>query len=319
MKRLLVFVLSCGFFVFDQIRRFCLRSIGKGIAGTCVVLQYHAIPGEQRARFAKQLDILRRYATPVRADSRDALDMSLNYVAVTFDDGLSSFVENALPELEMRKIPTVVFVVVGRLGTVPAWSRHSSDTAWTSVPSTPSEERMLTAEQLQMLDGRVLIGSHSLTHRMLAALSPSELEQEIEGSRRQLEAILGRKVTLFSFPYGAFAEHLLPYCAGYERIFTIEPILARLDARGFVSGRVSVDPTDWGVEFRLKISGYYRWLPHAVAAKRALFTTLRLRPGLLGLHSPGDKQTARLARLKESTEIGSPGKLPDQNELDVER
>ena len=276
MKRLFVFCFSCAFFLCSQIRRLYPRMIGRREPGTCVVLQYHAIPVEQRTKFARQMEVVQRYATPVSADSMARLAMSRHHVAVTFDDGLTSFVENALPELEKRNIPAVVFVVVGRLGSVPAWARYFSDSAWTSGPSIASAERMLTAEQLRELDGRVTIGSHSLTHQMLPELDQAEAMREIEGSRQQLEAILGNRVTLFSLPYGAFAKDVLLYCkhAGYERVFTVEPKLAFSDPQEFVSGRVSVDPTDWALEFRLKLTGYYRWLPYAVGAKRMLFRTL---------------------------------------------
>lgn len=270
MKRVFVLGVSCIFYLYDQARRVFLHMIGKPALGTCIVVQYHAIPSGLRARFGEQMDTLLRYATPIRADWRMALPNSGNHVAVTFDDGLTSFVENALPELEKRNIPSALFVVVGRLGSVPSWRRHSSDKPWTSIPSVASSECMLTAGQLREISGRVIIGSHSLTHELLTELDVPAIEREVEGSRRDLEAILGRKVTLFSFPYGNLSDKLLPYCKGYERVFTIEPRLALRDPKEFVTGRVSVDPTDWDVEFRLKINGSYRWLPYAVALKRSL-------------------------------------------------
>jgi hypothetical protein len=48
----------------------------------------------------------------------------------------------------------------------------------------------------------------------------------------------------------------------------------------FVTGRIDVQPTDWQIEFRLKVLGAYRWLPHAFAVKRALlngFTDIERR------------------------------------------
>ncbi len=277
MKRLFVLGGSLLFFFCGRLRRFCLRLMGRQVSARCVVLQYHAIPEEQRKNFARQMDLVLRCATPVSADSRSPLAMAKNHVAITFDDGLTSFLENALPELEERKIPAVVFVVVGKLGTVPAWTRHSSDTPWTSVPSTASKERMLTAEQVRELSGKVLIGSHGLAHRKLTELDDAGVFDEVVESSRQLEALTGRKVTLFSFPYGAFSSSLLSRCkdAGYERVFTIEPELAFRNPEEFVTGRICVDPTDWPVEFRLKITGCYIWLPHAIAVKRFLLRALR--------------------------------------------
>ncbi len=277
MKRIFVLGISCLWFLGSQLRRTCLRLVGRRASGTCVVLQYHAVPVEQRDNFARQMDILLRCATPIRADSCVPLTASQNHVAVTFDDGLTSFLENALPEIERRGIPASVFVVVGKLGTVPGWTRYSSDTAWTSVPSVAPNESMLTAEQVRELGGKVLIGSHGLAHRRLTELDEAGVLEEIEESCRQLESITGRKVTLFSFPYGAFSTHILLRCkeAGYERVFTIEPKLAFRDPQEFVTGRMCVDPTDWPIEFRLKITGCYTWLPYAVAVKRSLLRVFR--------------------------------------------
>jgi hypothetical protein len=35
----------------------------------------------------------------------------------------------------------------------------------------------------------------------------------------------------------------------------------------FLSGRVKAEPTDWPLEFRLKLLGAYRWLPYAIKWK----------------------------------------------------
>ena len=285
MKRVLMVVISCALFVLDFGQRLFLRLIGKRTPGTCVVLRYHGIPVEQRAAFARQMDILCAIATPIRADNTVALAESQHHVALTFDDGLTSFTENALPELEKRNIPAVVFAVAGRLGMVPAWGRYS--------PEELPEEKMLTGEQLQNLSGKVLIGSHTITHPMVTALDEAEAKREIRDSRRHLEALLRCRVTMFSFPYGAFTEDLLTYCgkAGYERVFSMMPVLAFSNPREFVTGRVSVEPTDWPVEFRLKASGSYRWLPYAFRAKRALFRLAR-RHQSEG-HAPPFKTVAR--------------------------
>ncbi len=269
LKRLFVLSLSLVLFLFDQARRSWGRLVGKPAPGTCVVLEYHSVLTEHREKFARQMDILRHMATPVRADLREKLAPSRRHVAVTFDDGLVSFAENALPELDKRGIPAAVFVATDRLGIVPNWTNYS--------PGARPTERMLSAEELRRLPGTVLIGSHGATHEKLTKLSEPEARREIEGSRRQLEDILGREVRLFSFPYGAFSEQVLSYCraAGYERVFTNLPLLAFSDPHEFVTARVVARASDWPLEFRLKLAGSYRWLPQAFNLKRALLKGLR--------------------------------------------
>jgi peptidoglycan/xylan/chitin deacetylase (PgdA/CDA1 family) len=263
LRRRFAICVSSVVFVYDQACRVFGRTVGKPTAGSCVVLEYHSISAEQRARFAKHLDVLQRVAAPVSADVRQTLAPSQWHVAITFDDGLASFVENALPELELRGIPSTVFVVADRLGTVPNWTSYTG-----AMP----DERMLNADELRSLPASVIVGSHGASHEKLTLLSEPNARREIAESRRQLEAILGRSVTLFSYPYGAFSEHLNVCCreAGYERIFTNLPVAAFSDPHEFVTGRVEVKPTDSLVELRLKIAGSYRWLPAAFKIKRAL-------------------------------------------------
>ena len=45
-------------------------------------------------------------------------------------------------------------------------------------------------------------GAHSRSHADLPRLEASEVVDEISGSRDDLEALLGRHVTAFAYPYG---------------------------------------------------------------------------------------------------------------------
>ncbi|HEV2395325.1 MAG TPA: hypothetical protein VGS27_00100, partial [Candidatus Sulfotelmatobacter sp.] len=69
-----------------------------------------------------------------------------------------------------------------------------------------------------------------------------------------------------------FNQRLLDICraTGYRRVFTILPRLAFSSPQEFATGRVAVDPTDWPLEFRLKLLGAYQWLPYGISAKRKL-------------------------------------------------
>jgi peptidoglycan/xylan/chitin deacetylase (PgdA/CDA1 family) len=118
----------------------------------------------------------------------------------------------------------------------------------------------------------IRLGSHTKTHPFLPKLSDEDAQNEIFLSRVKLEQMLGREFRLFAFPYGAFNDRLVRICreAGYSRVFTTLPYLAELTAEEFVSGRVTVEPTDWPVEFYLKLCGSYRWLPIAFSLKRKL-------------------------------------------------
>lgn len=52
-------------------------------------------------------------------------------------------------------------------------------------------------------DGLVEVGAHTVTHPVLADLPVERQQDEIAGSKRQLEDALGRPVRSFAYPYGA--------------------------------------------------------------------------------------------------------------------
>jgi peptidoglycan/xylan/chitin deacetylase (PgdA/CDA1 family) len=262
LKRLLTLAISCGFFIVCWIGN-ALRRLTNGESdGTCAVLYYHGIASADRVRFARQLDTLLRCTKPVRADFTIPLPQNSRNVSVTFDDGLVSFAENALPELEKRNIPSTLFVVSGRLGQRPDWANYSDEPLTT--------ERTLNSTQLREISERVLIGSHTVTHPMLTGLNEVDAKRELTESRMALEQILERQVTVLSFPYGAFDNCLLEWSreAGYERVFTTLPLPVQSKTHVFAVGRVSTEPSDWPLEFRLKVLGAYQWLPLAFATKR---------------------------------------------------
>jgi peptidoglycan/xylan/chitin deacetylase (PgdA/CDA1 family) len=66
------------------------------------------------------------------------------------------------------------------------------------------QHRCLTEDELRELaTGELVeIGAHTLTHPVLSQLPPDEQQHEIGGSRRRLEALIGRNVTSFAYPYG---------------------------------------------------------------------------------------------------------------------
>jgi peptidoglycan/xylan/chitin deacetylase (PgdA/CDA1 family) len=265
LSRLLKFGISLLFFGVIFLRDRLMSLLGHAKPGGCVVLYYHAVAKKHRELFARQMDLILRCAKPIPANQEEPCGLGGRYVAVTFDDGLESVLENALPELESRRIPSTMFIVVQALGDFPCWMPDS--------PRSDPTQKVMSIEQLRHLSSElVTVGSHTLTHPNLCLVDQAQACREISDSRTELQRILNIDVSLFSFPYGAFNSTLIQTCrdAGYERVFTTLPVLAFGGLKEFVSGRVTVEPTDWPIEFRLKILGAYRWLPLAFALKRKL-------------------------------------------------
>jgi peptidoglycan/xylan/chitin deacetylase (PgdA/CDA1 family) len=267
LKRLLKLAISILFFCGPSCRNAARRILGKKPIGTCVVLYYHGISSEHRAQFARQLDTILRLAKPIPLEGMPTLSQHARYVGVTFDDGFENLLENAVPELQERCIPSTIFVPTEMLGKFPPWLSTVSDRK--------RHGKLMSVDQLKTLPANLVnIGSHGKTHPLFPSLDEEAARRELTESRVKLEEVLNRRITIFSFPYGAFNEDLVGWCreAGYERVFTSSPVIAFSDPNEFVIGRVWAEPTDWRLEFRLKIVGAYRWLPQAFALKRRVLS-----------------------------------------------
>ena len=139
----------------------------------------------------------------------DLLLLTDRAVVVTFDDGYVDVLETAYPLLARYEIPATVFVVSGCLGKRFWWDAGEDDAA-----------RPLTFSELADLAGSRLIdvGAHSVSHPMLATLSPGEQRAEITTSKETLQASLNVPVHGFSYPHGATskATREMVERAGYE-------------------------------------------------------------------------------------------------------
>jgi len=262
---LMVCLFDCAWFQLS-------RSFRGNLPCRCIVLYYHSVPKEYTQRFEEQMRLVLRLAAPLDLRYLKNCAGNRRVVAITFDDSMESFYDNAVPVLMSLNLPATVFAVADALGTRPSWGDKYY------LPN----ERVMSASQLRSLPDAISIGSHTLTHVSLVTVEPEMARMEIAESRQRLENILQRSVTLFSFPHGHFNDSLVHECreAGYERVFTTEPSCA--NANNFVIGRVSVDPWDWPLEFRLKMIGAYRWRMSARIALNWIFRCWSLVKPTLG-------------------------------------
>jgi peptidoglycan/xylan/chitin deacetylase (PgdA/CDA1 family) len=138
-------------------------------------------------------------------------------VAVTFDDGLASVFDLALPVLEKHGIPVTVFLVAGTL------TEAGQPVGWVDDP--PAEPlRTLTLDQvLEMQTAGVRFGSHSQAHRDLTAMGDEECETDLRNSREVLEDLLGTPVRHLAYPRGRHDDRVRRAAAraGFTHGFTL--------------------------------------------------------------------------------------------------
>jgi len=269
--RLIKLLISAFYLAGDHFLKGIYSIFGKKLPGSCVVLYYHVVTKDQRSSFARQMDDIIKYARPVSTSSKSHLETGAHHVAVTFDDAFVCIIENALPELLQRNIPSTIFVPTGYLGRYSGWIKNE---ARQNAQQTVMSENQL--RELKAID-MVSIGSHCVTHANLLLLNEQDAKNEIIKSKHDLENILQEGVKTLSFPHGAFNHTHVEFAreVGYKRVFSILPKCAFSGSDEYVTGRVRVDTTDWRLEFRLKLFGAYRWLPVAFALKHKMRSLLR--------------------------------------------
>ena len=191
---------------------------------------YHAIgaPDEEAARFvlpgaafAAQMRLLAglRYRVLRLEEAVRALTngdpLPRRSIALTFDDGTYDLHSFALPVLERHHFPATAFVVTQTMGSTVDWT----DQAGIAGRATMTWDDALSLEPL------VTLQPHTRTHASLRELTPESLDEELRGSRSDLEERTGRPAALFAYPYGHYDATVAAAVkeAGYAGAFTVKP------------------------------------------------------------------------------------------------
>jgi peptidoglycan/xylan/chitin deacetylase (PgdA/CDA1 family) len=175
----------------------------------------------------------------------------LQYVVITFDDGLLDFYVTAHPILRGYGFSATVFLSAGLMGGKLA-----------------GQDVMSWGDAKALASDGVAFGSHSLTHPKLVETHRVELEKEVRQSKSIIESQLGVEVDSFSYPY-AFPEQNRPFVdylekllgqSGYRRgVTTIIGRSSRHDRRFFLK-RLPINDYDDISFLDAKLHGGYDWL-----------------------------------------------------------
>lgn len=162
-------------------------------------------------------------------------------VALTFDDGYRDFVEHAMPIMARHGMTGTVYVVAGKIDGSSDWV--------VGGPDAP----LMTADDIR---GAAAAGhevaSHTTTHARLDHLGGCELRAEVAESRAILEDVVGRPVTGFAYPYGAFDEAAVAAVreAGYGYAAATDDHTRR---DGFSIARIFVSDRDTPLRLEAKL------------------------------------------------------------------
>ena len=170
------------------------------------VLTFHSIDGlpgplsYSAGDLEKMLGALDEAKLPVVSLDDLLANPDRSAVALTFDDGISTVFETAMPILRERNLPAHVFVITKWVG---------GDNRWPGQPEDATPFKLMDWPQLEAIQASGFrIEAHTASHPDLRSLPNAEIEEEMEKADADIERRLGRRPQYFAFPYGYHDERV---------------------------------------------------------------------------------------------------------------
>ncbi|AMT95090.1 hypothetical protein A2T55_16370 [Brevibacterium linens] len=173
-------------------------------------------------------------------------------VLLTFDDGYSSILQNAVPILAGLRMTGICYVCPGLLGGQSTW-----------MDKTSRHDLMDVAELSEVVDAGIALGVHSHDHSSMDKLNFTDLKKHTVDARALLEERVGVHAKSFAYPYGNHnpTARQAVSSAGFECAFAIYETSGR-----WALPRVDINSLDTPRTFRLKLQSIYPTARRALSA-----------------------------------------------------
>lgn len=185
------------------------------------VVSFHAIDEGQGplsfspAQFDRLLAAFASAKIPVLTLDRLLAPDAPAGIALTFDDGLRSVHDVALPIMRNYGVPAHVFLTTASV---------NGDNQWAGQPVEAARYESLTWKQLETLHlYDVAIESHTANHPDLRRLAPAAIIEEMAIADGEIERRVGKRPSYFAYPYGFHNAEVRRLAGGrYKACFTTE-------------------------------------------------------------------------------------------------
>ncbi len=243
---------------FSGLRR---RAISAREGPVSRVMDFHSITSaddfdEMLAGLADEFN----FVSLAQIEDQTGLSAAKTNLAITFDDGFTNQVENAVPVLKKWGFPATFFLPAGALNLTPGQAR-SFYRECVGV----AYDRSIRAEMITRLAGEpgMEIGLHGRDHADLGVHnSADELAYEIAQAKREVEAITGMDVVRFAYPFGDVVNYTpgvveFLESQGLRSAYTIVPGFNMAGTPRYELHRDSLHPDMGRVLLRAWLSGAY--------------------------------------------------------------
>ena len=130
-------------------------------------------------------------------------------IALTFDDGIGSLHEHALPILRDAGAPATVFLTSDYVG---------RNNRWPSLPAqTPTMEMLSWAQVEDLHAAGWVVEAHTATHPDLRRLTDDAIREELQRGDQAIEERLGHRPEIFAYPYGYWDDRVRAIAANHYR------------------------------------------------------------------------------------------------------
>lgn len=230
-----------------------------GLGNRGAILMYHSVDRNnlfftvQPQEFERQMQYLKQKKYSVIPLSEMCLRLKegksiKRCVAITFDDGYTDFFKNAYPVLKRYNFPATMFLASGLLGKAitPTGSK-----AGLPIMSEGDVKRAAAANDL------VEFMPHTKTHADLDKLTIENALEEINESRRDIEALTGKPADVLAYPRGRYTSNIvteLKKSSEWLGAVTVEAGLVKPLDDLFLLKRLSVDSATTLPIFKQKLS-----------------------------------------------------------------
>lgn len=174
-------------------------------------------------------------------------------ILLTFDDGYKELLEHAVPVLERRRIPALIFLVSDFVGCENEWELNWPGRRFQHID---------WDEARDLADRGFTFGSHTCTHRNLTRLDREDVRCELIDSKLMIEEQIGSPVHSLSYPFGLTNPSVSREAAkaGYRAAFSMYPSIPNRRVERYNLRREGVYIVDALINLRGKLgSGGMFW------------------------------------------------------------
>jgi peptidoglycan/xylan/chitin deacetylase (PgdA/CDA1 family) len=197
---------------------------------------------ESREVFKRNLYFLKKNMNVISLDDFFFYRLSSEKinVAITFDDGVKSWINIAVPILKELELPATFFVSSGFIGLTKQNEREyiRSNLLLDQTKNSRTSGCLNFNDIKMIVNEGFTIGGHTVNHRNLTKVNEENvLRYEICEDKSRLEQIVGFKISYFSYPFGAY----------YNSEINISEVLKECGYKGAVTtasgfNRIGSDP-----------------------------------------------------------------------------